>query len=90
MCEFCENIVDIQIENEFDTAVAKGTDFIFKDAVWHHLYINTGDSGCPGVMDIYYCPLCGRELDTNDDDVSIENKKKFVQIMRQLTAKRKE
>lgn len=87
MCKFCENIVDIQIESEFDTAVAKGTDFIFKDAMWYHLYINTGDSGCPGIMDIYYCPICGRELDPNY--VSIENKEKFVQIMRQLTAKRK-
>ncbi len=85
MCKFCENIVDIQIESEFDTAVAKGADFIFKDAMLYHLYINTGDSGCPGVMDIYYCPICGRELDPNY--VSIENKEKFVQIMRQLTAK---
>ena len=62
MCKFCKNIVDIQIESEFDTAVAKGEDFIFKDAMWYHLYINTGDSGCPGVMDINYCPICGRKL----------------------------
>lgn len=41
-----------------------------------------------GYIKINYCPICGRELDT--DDVSTENKKKFVQIMRQLTAKRKE
>jgi hypothetical protein len=41
-----------------------------------------------GYIKINYCPICGRKLDTNyDDDVSIENKKKFVQIMRQLTAK---
>lgn len=62
MCKFCENIVDIQIESKFDTAVTKGKDFIFKDAMWHHLYINTGDSGCPGVMDINNCPMCGRKL----------------------------
>lgn len=43
-----------------------------------------------GYIKINYCPICGRKLEPSDDDVSIENKKKFVQIMRQLTAKREE
>lgn len=85
MCELCKKIIDAK--SEYLNALSTGNDFIFEDDEEYWLRIDTGDSGCPGVMKINYCPICGRELDT--DDVSTENKKKFVQIMRQLTAKRK-
>lgn len=60
MCDFCYNVV--KIEKGFLDSVCKGDDFIFKDEGEIYLYINTGDSGCPGTMKINYCPMCGRKL----------------------------
>lgn len=80
MCELCKKIIDAK--SEYLNALSTGNDFIFEDDEGYWLRIDTGDSGCPGVIKINYCPICGREL-------LIENKEKFVQTMRQLTAKRK-
>lgn len=60
MCDFCKNIV--KIEESFLNALCKGDDFIFEDEGKIYLYINTGDSGCPGIMKINCCPMCGRKL----------------------------
>lgn len=80
MCELCKKIIDAKLE--YLNALSTGNDFIFEDDEGYWLRIDTGDGGCPGVMKINYCPICGREL-------LIENKEKFVQTMRQLMAKRK-
>ena len=37
-------------------------DFIANENGTIFLYINTGDSGCPGTIDVNYCPMCGRKL----------------------------
>lgn len=60
MCGFCEKIIDVN--SGYLDALQNGNDFIFKDNDGHLLRINTGDSGCPGVMEINYCPMCGRKL----------------------------
>ena len=60
MCKFCKNVV--KIEESFLNALCKGDDFIFEDEGKIYLYINTGDSGCPGTMNINCCPMCGRKL----------------------------
>lgn len=60
MCEFCENIV---VESEWDNARGKYEDFIYKDNRGYGIFIDTGDSGCPGNLEnIGYCPYCGRKL----------------------------
>lgn len=87
MCEFCDGRKK-KIENgyTYGRAYIKSTNYGY----CHKLcYDNSGEEYGEGEFEINYCPICGRKLHTNyDDDVSIENKKKFVQIMRQLTAKR--
>lgn len=60
MCEFCKDIIDIK--TEYLAALSTGNDFVFEDNKEFGLYINTGDSGCPGVKKINYCPICGRKL----------------------------
>ena len=60
MCEFCRKIVDVK--TEFLNALMTQEDFIANENGTIFLYINTGDSGCPGTMDIKYCPMCGRKL----------------------------
>lgn len=60
MCDFCKNLV--KIEESFSDAICKCDDFIFEDEGKIYLYINTGDSGCPGTMKINFCPMCGRKL----------------------------
>lgn len=83
MCELCKKIIDAK--SEYLNALSTENDFIFEDDEEYWLRIDTGNGGCPGVMKINYCPICGRKLDTND----VLNKEKFVQIMRQLMAKRR-
>lgn len=60
MCEFCKKI--ISLDKEYLDALSTGNDFIFEDNNDTWLRIDTGDSGCPGVMKINYCPICGRKL----------------------------
>lgn len=60
MCDFCRKIVDVK--TEFLNALMAQEDFIASENGTIFLYINTGDSGCPGTMDINYCPMCGRKL----------------------------
>ena len=52
MCEFCRKIVDVK--TEFLNALMTQDDFIANENGTIFLYINTGDSGCPGTMDIKY------------------------------------
>lgn len=60
MCELCNNVVNLK-EGYYE-ARYKGGDFIFEEDGEICLYIDTGDSGCPGTMSINYCPMCGRKL----------------------------
>ena len=60
MCELCKKITDAK--SEYLNALSTGNDFIFEDDEEYWLRIDTGDSGCPGVMKITYCPICGRKL----------------------------
>lgn len=60
MCKFCRKIVDAK--TEFLNALMTQEDFIANENETIFLYINTGDSGCSGTMDINYCPMCGRKL----------------------------
>lgn len=60
MCEFCKKIINLN--KEYIDALANGNDFIFEDNNDNWLRIDTGDSCCPGVMKINYCPICGRKL----------------------------
>ena len=60
MCEFCRKIVDVK--TGFLDALMTQRDFIANENGTIFLYINTGDSGCPGVMKINNCPICGRKL----------------------------
>ena len=60
MCKFCRKIVDVK--TEFLNALMTQDDFIANENGTIFLYINTGDSGCHGTMDINYCPMCGRKL----------------------------
>lgn len=88
MCEFCDGRKK-KIENgyTYGRAYIESTNYGY----YHRLcYDNSGEEYREGEFEINYCPICGRKLEPSEDDVSAENKKKFVQIMRQLTAKRKE
>ena len=60
MCEFCRKIVDVK--TGFLDALMAQWDFIANENWTIFLYINTGDSGCQGTMDIKYCPICVRKL----------------------------
>lgn len=60
MCKFCKKI--ISLNKEYLDALATGNDFIFGDNNGTWLHIDTGDSGCPGVMKINNRPICGRKL----------------------------
>lgn len=61
MCEFCENI--IESVKDLNEALIKGGDFIYRDDERIGIFIDTGDSGCPGSLDdVKYCPMCGRKL----------------------------
>lgn len=61
MCEFCENIA--KSDKECSELIADSKDFIFVDGNGYSIFIDTGDSGCPGVLsNIKFCPICGRKL----------------------------
>lgn len=61
MCEFCENIA--RDNNEYFEKRVKGGDFIFQEDGELGILIDTGDSGCLGVLNnIVACPKCGRNL----------------------------
>lgn len=60
MCEFCRKIVDVK--TGFLDALMTQEDFIANENGKIFLYINTGDSGCSGTINIKYCPMCGRKL----------------------------
>ena len=67
MCEFCKDIAFT--DDDFVQARFKGGDFIFKDNDEYGILIDTGDSGCLGALnDIKFCPMCGRELRSEDDE----------------------
>ncbi len=94
MCEFCENIYENGEINGNTAFEYGGMSIIEEDCIFKITCIvedKYENEGCWTVeQPINYCPICGRKLEPSEDDVSIENKEKFVQIMRQLTAKRKE
>ena len=60
MCEFCKDIA--LTDSDYMQSRIKGGDFIYKYNNGYGILIDTGDSGCPGTMDIKYCPICGRKL----------------------------
>ena len=60
MCDLCRKIVDVK--TGFLDALMTKDDFIANENGTIFLYINTGDSGCPGTIYINYCPVCGRKL----------------------------
>lgn len=61
MCEFCKNIA--MNDDEYMKKRYDGEDFIYRDEKdGFGLFIDTGDSGCPGYIKINYCPMCGRKL----------------------------
>lgn len=62
MCEFCENIP--KNDEEFGRMRMDGKqDIIFSEKGKFHLFTDTGDSFCSGIVnDINYCPKCGRKL----------------------------
>lgn len=60
MCDFCKKI--IEAKSGYLNALSTGNDFIFEDDEGHWLHIDIGDSFCPCVMKINYCPICGRKL----------------------------
>ena len=63
MCDLCRKIVDVK--TGFLDALMTQEDFIANENGTILLYINTGDSGCPGTIDVNYCPVCGRKLVEN-------------------------
>lgn len=83
MCEFCKSGKRDIILNDDGNIICLTADAVIA------IDKNTGKKHKNQIA-INYCPICGRKLEPSDDDVSTENKEKFVQIMRQLTAKRKE
>lgn len=61
MCEFCKNIAFT--DADYMKSRIKGGDFIYKYNNGYGIFIDTGDSGCPGCLNnINFCPMCGREL----------------------------
>ena len=61
VCEFCKNIA--YTDDEYFNAIVKGGDFIYGDRDEYGIFINTGDSGCPGSLQpVRFCPMCGRKL----------------------------
>lgn len=61
MCEFCKKIA--MNDDEYMKKRYDGGDFICRDVKdGFGLFIDTGDSGCPGYIKINYCPMCGRKL----------------------------
>ena len=61
MCEFCKNIA--RTNKEYNEERIKGGDFMFQNDGEFGILIDTGDSGCLGVLnDIHFCPKCGRKL----------------------------
>lgn len=91
MCEFCEGKFPITTHYgkfKIDKLSNKPVITCDLNKCPPFAVCSSKDMNVEMVMEIAYCPICGRKLDTNYDDVSIENKEKFVQIMRQLTAKR--
>ena len=67
MCEFCENIA--KDDSEFVQHRFDGGDFIYKDEKGHAIFIDTGDSFCPGILnDTKFCPKCGRDLRKQIDE----------------------
>lgn len=72
MCEFCKNIA--MNDDEYMKKRYDGGDFICRDAKdGFGLFVDTGDSGCPGYIKINYCPMCGKEL-------AGENEKEKIKI----------
>lgn len=61
MCEFCKNIATTN--SEYFKERIEGGDFIFQSEGEFRILIDTGDSGCLGVLNnIRFCPMCGRKL----------------------------
>ena len=61
MCKFCENIA--YTDDEYFNAIVKGGDFIYTYKNGYGIFIDTGDSGCPGSLNgIKFCPMCGSKL----------------------------
>ena len=60
MCEFCKDIAFT--DADFVQARIKGGDFIYTYKNGYGIFIDTGDSGCPGYIKINYCPMCGRKV----------------------------
>ena len=99
MCEFCEEtnfkIVDgyekgkkhtertksIFCSKDYELNEVNGIILVIDEDKENRLYFdNSSWEYARGYIKINYCPICGREL-------LVENKEKFVQTMRQLTAK---
>ena len=68
MCEFCKDIAFT--DDDYMQARIKGGDFIYTYKNGYGIFIDTGDSGCPGCLNnIKFCPMCGRELsEVNNND----------------------
>lgn len=62
MCDLCKNIP--KTDEEFGNMRMDGKEnIIFSEKSKFHLFADTGDSFCPGIVnDINYCPMCGRKL----------------------------
>lgn len=59
MCEFCENIKDITVENA-DGMVSHWN--IIKGKEFSRLYCRMGNASNAYGMKIWHCPICGRKL----------------------------
>lgn len=69
MCEFCENIA--KNDEEFWKIRTNDTekDFIFVDKNAFHVFVDTGDSFCPGILNnVNYCPICRRDLRSEQNE----------------------
>jgi hypothetical protein len=63
MCKFCENIAKDDEEFEKIRMNESEKDFIFVDKNALHVFVDTGDSFCNGILNnINYCPICGKDL----------------------------
>ena len=69
MCEFCENIAKDDEEFGKIRMNAPEKDFIFVDENAFHVFVETGDSFCPGILNnINFCPICGRKLRSEENE----------------------
>ena len=69
MCEFCENIAKDDEEFGKIRMETQKEGFIFVDKNALHVFVDTGDSFCPGILNnIRFCPICGRDLRSEESD----------------------